>query len=201
MHTLAGEDSFYLIFDELREIQRQFGYLPADQLKILAKKIDVPLYRLHGVASFYPHFHLTPPPKADVRVCQDMSCHLRGAGTLRAGLEATFSQSAYRDAKIGGVSCLGRCNEAPAVAINEQIYAGLSQNQITAMVGDVLAGGALPEISQVQRRVPCASDPYGEGEQYQAVRRLLKSRDWDAALETLKTSGLRGLGGAGFPTE
>jgi len=190
-----------VIFSELREIQRQFGYLPADQLKALAKKIDVPLHRLHGVASFYPHFHLTPPPKADVRVCQDMSCHLRGARVLRAGLEETFRQSADTDAKIGGVSCLGRCNQAPAVAINERIYTGLSQAEITAMVGDVLAGGALPEISQVHRSVRCASDPYGEGEHYQTIERLIKSRDWAATFETLKASGLRGLGGAGFPTE
>jgi NADH:ubiquinone oxidoreductase subunit F (NADH-binding)/NADH:ubiquinone oxidoreductase subunit E len=201
MNTLPGEDSFPLIFDELREIQRQFGYLPADQLKALAKKIDVPLYRLHGVASFYPHFHLTPPPKADVRICQDMSCHLRGARGLRTGLEESFRQAGYMDAKIGGVSCLGRCNEAPAVAINEHIYSGLSQNQITAMVGDVLAGGAPPKISQVHRRVPCASDPYGDGEHYQTVQRLIASRDWAGAFETLKASGLRGLGGAGFPTE
>src|SRR5579863_6003593 len=201
MNTLPGEDSSPLIFSALREIQRQFGYLPADQLKALAKKIDVPLYRLHGVASFYPHFHLTPPPKADVRVCQDMSCHLRGAGTLRAELEESFRHSAFTDAKLGGISCLGRCNEAPAVAINEQIYTGLSQHQITAMVGDVIAGGALPQISQVHRRAPCASDPYSDGKHYQTVERLIQSRDWAGAFETLKAAGLRGMGGAGFPTE
>lgn len=201
MHTLPGEDSFPLIFNELREIQRLFGYLPADQLKALATKIDVPLYRLHGVASFYPHFHLTPPPKADVRVCQDMSCHLRGAGALRAGLEDSFRQSAFTDVKVSGVSCLGLCNEAPAVAINDHIHTGLSQNQVTAIVGEVLAGGALPKHSQMHRRVPCASDPYGDGEHYQAVQRLIASRDWDGAFEMLKASGLRGLGGAGFPTE
>jgi NADH:ubiquinone oxidoreductase subunit F (NADH-binding)/NADH:ubiquinone oxidoreductase subunit E len=201
MNTLPGEDSSPLIFDELREIQRQFGYLPADQLKVLATKIDVPLYRLHGVASFYPHFHLTPPPKADVRVCQDMSCHLRGARGLGAGLEESFRQSAFTDTNVSGVSCLGRCNEAPAVAINEHIYTGLSQNQITAMVGELLAGGALPKLSQVHRQVSCASDPYSDGVHYQAVRRLIQSRDWAGAFETLKASGLRGLGGAGFPTE
>src|SRR5271154_5219754 len=178
MHTLPGEDSFPLNFSELREIQRQFGYLPADQLKALAKKIDVPLYRLHGVASFYPHFHLTPPPKADVRVCQDMSCHLRGAGALRAELEESFRHSAFTDAKLGGISCLGRCNEAPAVAINEQIYTGLSQYEITAMVGHVIAGGALPKTSQVHRPVRCASDPYGDEKHYQTLERLIQSRDW-----------------------
>jgi NADH:ubiquinone oxidoreductase subunit F (NADH-binding)/NADH:ubiquinone oxidoreductase subunit E len=200
MNTLPREE-VSLIFNELSDIQRQFGYLPADQLKVLAKKIDVPLYRLHGVASFYPHFHLTPPPKADVRVCRDMSCHLRGADEFCTGLDEACRQLGYADAKVSGVSCLGRCNEAPAVAINEHIYTGLSQNQIATIAGDVLAGRALPEMSQSHRRVPCASDPYGENDQYQAVQRLVQRRDGAAAFETLKASGLRGLGGAGFPTE
>src|ERR1700685_1371291 len=120
MNTLPGEDSSRLIFSELREIQRQFGYLPADQLKALAKKIDVPLYRLHGVASFYPHFHLTPPPKADVRVCADMSCHLNGACELRAELETRFAKNGPDDVLIRDVSCLGRCDHAPAVSINDE---------------------------------------------------------------------------------
>ena len=89
-----------MIFSELRKIQRQFGYLPADELKALASKIDVPLYRLHGVASFYPHFHLTPPPKVDVRVCQDMSCHLHGADELRKELDKTAFQSANANVTI-----------------------------------------------------------------------------------------------------
>ena len=82
-----------MIFDGLREIQHRFGYLPAEELKNLAAKIDVPLYRLHGVASFYPHFRLTPPPRADVCVCQDMSCHLRGADGLARASRRTSSES------------------------------------------------------------------------------------------------------------
>src|SRR5271156_6090045 len=114
-----------LIFDGLREIQHRFGYLPAEELKDLAKKIDVPLYRLHGVASFYPHFRLTPPPKADVCVCQDMSCHLRGADGLRARLEERLQNLSSSDVIVRGISCLGRCNEAPAVAVNDRIYTRL----------------------------------------------------------------------------
>src|ERR1700689_4744215 len=79
-----------LVFEDLREIQRQFGYIPAEQLRTLARKIDVPLSRLHSVASFYPHFRLTPPPRVDVRVCQDMSCHLRQACGFRARLDEPF---------------------------------------------------------------------------------------------------------------
>ena len=194
-----------MIFDELREIQRQFGYLPAEQLRALASRIDLPLYRLHGVASFYPHFRLAPPPKADVRVCQDMSCHLRGAGKLCSNLELAFPQNGRlagnQDVAIHNVSCLGRCDEAPAVSINDHIFAGVSENRLREMVQSLLAEGQLPESPHAQRSTSCGTDPYKNHEQYGAVKRLVESRDWDSAFATLKASGLRGLGGAGFPTE
>ena len=190
-----------MIFDELREIQRRFGYLPADQLKNLASKMDLPLYRVHGVASFYPHFHLTRPPKADVRVCQDMSCHLRGSAELRASLEVACQHLSNPDVRISGVSCLGRCDEAPAVAINDQIHTTLSQKQIQAMVEHALSGIESSKPIARQTRVNLSSDPYPESERYQALKRLVGSRDWTMAFATLKAAGLRGMGGAGFPTE
>ena len=191
-----------MIFDGLREIQHRFGYLPAEELKDLAKKIDVPLYRLHGVASFYPHFRLTPPPKADVCVCQDMSCHLRGGDDLRARLEERLQNLSTADVTIRGISCLGRCDQAPAVAVNDRIYTRLTESQIEEMIRDVVTQGAQPEPAPSRRGIPCASDPYAApADRYAVVRRLVQSRDWNSAFEQLKTSGLRGLGGAGFPTE
>jgi len=192
-----------LVFEDLREIQRQFGYIPADQLRSLATKIDVPLSRLHSVASFYPHFRLTPPPKVDVRVCQDMSCHLRGACELRADLENDFSRVDKTDVYLSGVSCLGRCDEAPAVSINDRIYSSMSRERVMEMVGGALAGGNLPHAARVPRGANCASDPYAnaDGARYAAVRSVVASRDWNSAFTTLRASGLRGLGGAGFPTE
>jgi formate dehydrogenase beta subunit len=192
-----------LVFEDLREIQRQFGYIPAEQLRTLAKKIDVPLSRLHSVASFYPHFRLTPPPKVDVRVCQDMSCHLRQASSLRASLDDAFPQANSPDVRVSGVSCLGRCDEGPAVSINDRIYGGMTEERVMVMIGDAISGKALPHLPRPKRDAKCASDPYQNetGARYAVLRSVVASRDWNSAFATLKASGLRGLGGAGFPTE
>ena len=99
-----------MIFDDLRAIQSQYGYLPGEQLEAMSKRTQIPLYRIHGVADFYPHFHLKPPPKVNLRVCSDMSCHLRGAEDLKAALEQRFRGMSDKDVKVGDVSCLGQCD-------------------------------------------------------------------------------------------
>ena len=81
-----------MIFDDLRAIQLRFGFLPKAELEDFSQRSHTPLYQIHSVASFYPHFHLAPPPKADVRVCADMSCHLNGACELRAEIGAALCE-------------------------------------------------------------------------------------------------------------
>ena len=73
-----------MIIHELKTIQEEHGYLPAEELQALSRRLNVPLYRLHGVASFYPHFRLQPPPAVDVQVCSDIACFLRGATDVHA---------------------------------------------------------------------------------------------------------------------
>src|SRR5262249_45407884 len=118
-----------MIVQELRSIQERCGYLPEDELRTLAKRLNVPLHRIQEVASFYPLYRLRPPPAVDVRVCRDMACHLRGAGQLQQSLQACAGE---QDVAVAGVSCLGQCDRPVAVSINDHVYRGLSEDDLQA---------------------------------------------------------------------
>ena len=189
-----------MIFDDLRAIQLRYGFLPKVELEALSQRSHTPLYQIHSVASFYPHFHLAPPPKADIRICADMSCHLNGACELRADLERRFAKNGPDEVLIRDVSCLGRCDQAPAVSINDEIFTDVTAAAAEGLARAMMRGEEIPEPHPEQPRVQCASDPYGENENYGALRKLVVSQDWNGVLAELKESELRGMGGAGFPT-
>ncbi|MCA1563172.1 MAG: NAD(P)H-dependent oxidoreductase subunit E [Acidobacteria bacterium] len=184
------------VFDELRAIQRTHGFLPEPALHALAERLDLPLYRLQAVASFYPHFFLKPPARAEVRVCGDMSCHRYAAGELQLALERRF---AGQDVNITHVSCLGRCDLAPAIAINDTIFEQVTEQNAGALIQTALGGQALPNGHRPETAT-VACDPYPPTARYGVLREYVQSRDWTGMVAKLKESGLRGLGGAGFPT-
>jgi NADH:ubiquinone oxidoreductase subunit F (NADH-binding)/NADH:ubiquinone oxidoreductase subunit E len=187
------------VFEELRAIQRDFGYLPADRLQTLAAKISVPVSQIHAVASFYPHFHLSPPPRVDVRVCADMSCHLCGSDKVRSALDSAFQGADPKEICIRDVSCLGRCDQAPALMMNDKIYGQVNSRDAVTMAQDVLAGKPLAQQHHAEP-MAVVSDPYQGQGQYAVVRRLVETRNGQEIVEALKAAGLRGMGGAGFPT-
>jgi NADH:ubiquinone oxidoreductase subunit F (NADH-binding) len=189
------------IFDELRGIQQTHGYLPKAELVALGERLGVPLYSLQAVVSFYPHFYLNAPARAEVRVCGDMVCHRHGGNDLRARLEAKYKG---RDVNIRHVSCLGRCDLAPAIAVNDQIFDSVGGVEAADLI-DFAAAGASAEQLAARRTRPRKSaiqcDPYpDQASQYGVLRSFVQSQDWTGLIATLKASGLRGLGGAGFPT-
>src|SRR2546426_649206 len=189
-----------VIFDELRAIQLRHGFLPKAELEDLSKRGQIPLYQIHSVASFYPHFHLAPPPKAEIRVCADMSCHLNGACELRTDLERRFANARPEDVQIRDVSCLGRCDHAPAASINDHIFTDVTAALAEQMARGAIRGEEILESHPRAARVECKADPYGDAEKYGVVRSLVQSRAFDDVIAQLKASELRGMGGAGFPT-
>ena len=189
-----------MIFDDLRAIQLRYGFLPKAELEGHSRRTQTPLYQIHSAASFFPHFHLAPPAKAEIRVCADMSCHLNGACDLRAELERHFAGSRSEDVQIRDVSCLGRCDRAPAVSINDEIFTNITPASAEQVARDALRGEDVSEPHAVQGHVACKADPYNDDEKYGVTRKFVLSRAWDDVLVQLKTAELRGMGGAGFPT-
>jgi NADH:ubiquinone oxidoreductase subunit F (NADH-binding)/NADH:ubiquinone oxidoreductase subunit E len=193
-----------VIFDDLRAIQTRHGFLPKAELESLSQRTQTPLYQIHSVASFYPHFHLAPPPKADLRVCADMSCHLNGASELCSALQSSFANSRPEDVQIRDVSCLGRCDHAPAISLNDHIFTSVTSSVAEELTRAVLRGELLHEPHHISPSAKCKSDPYAgpaaAGEKYAVTRTLVQSLNWDGVITSLKESELRGMGGAGFPT-
>lgn len=189
-----------MIIEALRAIQQKHGYLPADELHALSRRIHVPVYRLHGLASFYPHFRLAPPPPVEVRVCADMSCHLHGASQLQRSLEASLRQIGGTGASVKDVSCLGQCDGAPAVSVNDRIYRQMTEARLSALVASLAAGQPLPPQPISPPPVNLRVDPYQGTARFEAVKRLLATGDFSRVIADLRASELRGMGGAGFLT-
>ncbi|HEY2351537.1 MAG TPA: NADH-ubiquinone oxidoreductase-F iron-sulfur binding region domain-containing protein [Candidatus Acidoferrum sp.] len=190
-----------MIFDDLRAIQSRHGFLPKAELEALSQRTQTPLYQIHSVASFYPHFRLAVPPKADLRICADLSCHLNGASELRGALQSAMASSRAEDLQIRDVSCLGRCDHAPAISLNDHIFTGVTAARAEALTRAAIRGENIEEAHQPSQPVQCKSDPYpSSAGRYAVTRGLVQTRDWNGILAVLKEAELCGMGGAGFPT-
>ena len=156
-----------MVIEGLRAIQREHGYLPTEELSALAQRLSVPLYQVQGVASFYPHFRLAPPPMVEVKVCGDMSCHLRGAGALVRAAEQRAAT--LPGAKVGHVSCLGRCDRAPAAVVNDVILAGMTPEKLNDLITSIAGGAPVTHHEPAPAPVPLRVDPYAGGRRYEAA--------------------------------
>ncbi|QDU35800.1 NADH-quinone oxidoreductase subunit 1 [Maioricimonas rarisocia] len=183
---------------ELMHRQEQTGFLDDDMLRALSEERRVPLYRLEGLVSFYPHFRRTPPPRVTLQVCRDISCRMHGSPERLAELQATFGEQS--GVEIEDVSCLGRCDCAPAASINDVPIAPLTLTELDAVRQLLASPPAPPASPQTGHNWRC--DPYATpGDQYGTARALVAAGNLrEVCIERLKESGLRGMGGAGFPT-
>jgi NADH:ubiquinone oxidoreductase subunit F (NADH-binding)/NADH:ubiquinone oxidoreductase subunit E len=186
------------LLQRLNELQERHGWLSEEALRRCSKETLTPLYRLQEVASFYPHYRLSPPPRATVALCRDAACHLAGGPAFLATVKGGLAGA--EGVEVHEVSCVGRCEHAPAACVNDVPLLGWKAAEVVAA-----ARGNRPlppdEPTSSPRRWP--SDPYaGPEDRYRVLRKVLadpaKARAEVPA--TLEAAGLRGMGGAGFPT-
>ncbi|RMA42988.1 NAD(P)H-dependent oxidoreductase subunit E [Rhodophyticola porphyridii] len=183
-----------LLIEHLHLIQDAYGHLSARHLRALAEEMRLPMAEIWEVASFYAHFDLvkeeeTPPPALTIRVCDSLSCELAGAQALKAALESGLDASQVR---VVTAPCMGRCDTAPVLELghNHIDHADPAKVEAAIAAGDTHAH--LPDYERL--------DGYLAAGGYQVLKRLREAGDWEAVQEDLLASGLRGLGGAGFPS-
>jgi formate dehydrogenase beta subunit len=190
-----------MLIKELQDLQHRCGYLPREALQELAERLKVPFFEVYGVASFYPHFRFEPPTGTEIRICTDLSCHLAGASSMKDALQAGCERHGLTETvSIGEIACLGRCDAPIAYSVNEQIYRGSSPAVVPSLIQSLQAGQLPPRQPLPQTPDDLQINPYREVQPFEALRQLVERRHFADIIVTLKASGLRGMGGAGFPT-
>jgi formate dehydrogenase beta subunit len=184
------------LIPKLTAIQREHGWLPREELVKLSRDERRPLYEIEGVISFYPHFRTELPRKVELTVCQDLSCWLHGGEERLAELRSRYGDDV--EVEFHEVSCLGRCDIAPAVAVNERPAPAAEAETLV----EEARSGPVPPAGARQSGERWPNDPYEpEARDYRLLRAVLSGEPaGEQIVAELKESGLRGLGGAGFPT-
>jgi len=199
----AGKFPGPSLIPALNAIQERTGWLPREELVALSRDVRRPLYEIEGLVSFYPHFRTEPPRKAELRVCHDLTCWLRGGDSGIDLLKERYGDDA--DVELAEGSCLGRCDIAPAATVNE---IPVSMADAPEAVTVAVRADARPARDDYRPPAPASSnmtwpnDPYVSAEdRYAVLRAVLAGRlDTRDIIGALKDAGLRGMGGAGFPT-
>ena len=183
-----------LLIEHLHGIQDAFGHLSARHLAALAAEMRLTPAEVYEVATFYHHFDVVeegeaPPPPLTVRVCESLSCELAGADALLREL----ADRAGANVRVVGTPCVGRCAEAPVAIVGRN---PVGHATTPAVEEAILAGRTEPELpSYIDYRT---YRRYGGYQMLMACVRGL--RFVDDVIRLVDAAGLRGLGGAGFPT-
>ena len=183
-----------LLIEYFHLIQDYHGFISSDLLEALSNEMKIPLVEAWEVASFYDHFDLvkdneTPPPKTTIRICNSLSCFLNGSNSLISDLKKNVS----KDIRIIEAPCLGACDMAPSAAKGHKLIPKANKEKILNIInGDQIINPTKSSINFEQ---------YLKNNGYQFLKKIIngnyKKTD---VLNEIKSSGLRGLGGAGFPT-
>jgi len=182
-----------LLIEHLHTLQDHLGCLPAGHLAALAQEMRMAQAEVYEVATFYHHFEVVregeaAPPALTVRVCAGLSCEMAGASDLLARLPVILGA----EVRVLAAPCIGRCEQAPAALVGQGAVAQASAESILARVG----GGAA--VDTADAHVDYAAYRVAGG--YRLLRDCVAGlHEADSVIGTLEASGLRGLGGAGFP--
>ncbi len=183
-----------LLIEFLHLIQDAYGHLSAAHLRALAEEMRLSMAEVYEVATFYAHFDVVKegevaPPALTIRVCDSLSCELAGAQALKTALEDGLDASQVR---VLRAPCMGRCDTAPVLELGHNHIDNATPEKVQAAIAADDTHAHVPDYE--------AFDTYKKSGGYDALLTLRESGDWQDVQAKIKESGLRGLGGAGFPS-
>lgn len=195
VQNLLGDDSRQrdLLIEHLHKIQDKHGYLSAEHIVALAAEMKLAPAEVYEVATFYHHFDVvkegdTAPPKLTVRVCESVSCEMAGARELIEQLKSDLGDGI----RVQPVPCVGRCDVAPVAIVG---WNPLDKTDAAAVQQAVKDGAIDAPISDyIDLAAYTAAGGYALAKACVSGERSIES-----IVSAMKDSGLRGLGGAGFP--
>ncbi|WP_417818984.1 NAD(P)H-dependent oxidoreductase subunit E [Tritonibacter scottomollicae] len=183
-----------LLIEFLHLVQDQFGHISAAHIRALSEEMRVGQAEIYEVASFYAHFDVvkegeTPPPALTIRVCDSLSCELAGAEQLKQALEDGMDPTQVR---VLRAPCMGRCDTAPVLEIGHNHIDHASVAKVEAAIAAEDTHAHLPQYEDYRA--------YAIAGGYEVLKDLRANGDWEAVQDKVLSAGLRGLGGAGFPS-
>lgn len=183
-----------LLIEYLHLIQDANGHLSSAHLRALAEEMRMSMAEVYEVATFYAHFDVvkegeTAPPSLTIRVCDSLSCELAGAQQLKAALEDGMDPSKVR---VLRAPCMGRCDTAPTVELGHNHIDHATVEKIAVAIETDDTHAVIPAYQKL-------AEYRAEGG-YAKLMELRQGDDVDAVQDVILESGLRGLGGAGFPS-
>jgi len=205
MNSLIDRQVGTRIAKMLQDSQHEHGFIQSSEIQRIADQVGEPVRVIQDVISFFPHFRKTAPPKCHVYVCRDMSCRLRGSVAMSERLRQLQSEVGEKALEITEASCLGRCDRAPAVLVNEDLFVNRSATEIADIVASTLQGDEPIADKDMDTATIALSnaqiDFYKQSGKplYGAVRNYALDPNPDHVINALRTAGLQGMGGAGAP--
>jgi len=183
-----------LLIEHLHLIQDAHGCLSAAHLRALAEEMRMSQAEVYEVATFYAHFDVVKegevaPPALTIRVCDSLSCELAGAQQLKAALEDGLDASQVR---VLRAPCMGRCDTAPVLELGHH---HIDHATVAKVEAAIAAGETHAHLPDYQAYAAYLADGG-----YLALSDLRANGNWEAVQDNILASGLRGLGGAGFPS-
>lgn len=183
-----------LLIEFLHLIQDTYGHLSASHLRALAEEMRLSMSEIWEVATFYAHFDPlretdTAPPNLTIRVCDSLSCELAGSEALIQALENGMDPARVR---VLRAPCMGRCDTAPVLELGHNHIDHATPAKVEAAIAARDTHAKIPNYETY--------DDYSAAGGYSTLNALRTDGDWEDIQERVLSSGLRGLGGAGFPS-